>query len=212
MDKLRDGMDMLDLFQAQAWDDEPSGFYAKRGLSHSTVDRFNLGYTGGWGKTRALDVRRCLVIPYEDGLGNLTQLRYRPLRPDYPKDAPKYLSVPGYKAHLFAVRAADNETVYVAEGEIDAMILWQVGFRAVGIPGARLFKDAWRHLFRPPHVRRTVIVLDPDSAGMAAAKRLYDLLRDVTDVSVVSLPKGHDVNDTYLKYGPETLKEALTLG
>ena len=44
---------------------------------------------------------------------------------------------------------------------------------------------------------------------MSASKRLYDLLSDVCDTSVASLPKGMDVNDVYLKYGAETLKEAV---
>lgn len=203
MEDLSAAADMLDLFQARAWDEKPASFFHERGLNHGTVSRFGLGYTGTWGDTAQGDYRECLVIPYEDGLGNLRMLKYRPLRPS----KNKYLSAG--KHHLFAVRALDNDTVIVAEGEIDAMILWQIGLKAVGIPGAQSFKPEWRHLFRPPHVRRTIIALDPDSAGMAAARRLFDILSDVTDVEVVNLPKGCDVNDAFLRYGADKLLEVL---
>ena len=202
-DDLIDAEDLLDVFQAHAWDPEPAAFFRKRGLSHGTVSRFGLGYTSTWGDTANGDYRQCLVIPYEDGLGNLRMLKYRPLRES--KD--KYLS--GGKHHLFAVRALDNDTVVVTEGEIDAMILWQIGLKAVGIPGAQSFKPQWRHLFRPPHVRRTIICLDPDVAGMTAVRKVYDLLSDVTDVEVVTLPEGMDVNDTFLRYGADKLLEVL---
>src|SRR5215211_4406301 len=123
---MRSAHEMLDMFQAQVWDPEPAGFITQRGLDHSTVSRFGLGYTGGWGAGAEMDVRRPLVIPYEDGLGNLRSVRFRPLRPDW--TGPKYWGKE--KAHLFAVRALDNHTVYVCEGELDAMILWQCGFKA----------------------------------------------------------------------------------
>jgi len=199
--------EMLDMFQANAWADEPASFFEARGLEHSTVQRFGLGYTGDRGRTAQGDVRHSLVIPYEDGLGNLRYIRFRPLRPGY--KGPKYVTATDQKAHLFAVRALDNDTVHVAEGEIDAMILWQVGLKAVAVPGAQTFRPAWRHLFRQPHVRRAVLVLDPDKAGMSAAKRLYDQLSDVCDTHAVSLPKGMDVNDVFLRYGAETLRKAV---
>jgi len=206
MDEITTALEMLDMFQDHAWADEPAAFFAARGLEHGTVQRFGLGYTGEWGRTAQGDVRHSLVIPYEDGLGNLRYVRFRPLRPNA---KPKYITPGDQKAHLFAVRALDNDTVHVAEGELDAMILWQIGLKAVAVPGSQTFRPMWRHLFRQPHVRRAVLVLDPDKAGMSASKRLYDLLSDVCDTSVASLPKGMDVNDVYLKYGAETLKEAV---
>ncbi len=207
-DDLSEGNELLDMFQAQIWEDEPAGFLVRRGLNHSTVNRFGLGYTGDWGETHTVDARRSLAIPYEDGLGNLRFIRYRPLAPGYV--GPKYLSPPDEKAHLFAVRSLDNDTVYVAEGEIDAMTLWQIGLKAVAVPGAQTFKPVWRHLFRQPHVAKAVLVLDPDKAGMTAAKRLYELLSDVCDTTVVSLPAKMDINDMFVKYGAEALKEAVS--
>lgn len=198
----------LDEYQQKRWEDEPSVFFAKRGLDHSTVSRFGLGYTGTLGKTRQQDLRRCLVLPYEDGLGRLRQLRYRPLYSGAPH---KYLSVGADAPNLFAVRAADNAACYICEGEIDAMTAWQCGFRAVGIPGVGTWKSEWKYLFRPPHVGRVVLALDPDKSGQELARALYSDLRSIIDVDVVRLPKGKDLNECLVEFGEDMVKEALNV-
>jgi 5S rRNA maturation endonuclease (ribonuclease M5) len=196
----------LDKYQAQRWDDVPTEFFAKRALDHSTVARFGLGYTGRLGLGRTLDLRRCLVLPYEDGLGRTRQLRYRPL---YPTSGAKYLSEGSAPINLFAVRAIDNPVVHIVEGEIDTMSAWQAGFRATGLPGANNFKDEWKWLFRAPHVERVVLALDPDKAGREAAKYIYGLLASVIDVAIARFPKGMDVNDLLVAGGEDAVKEVL---
>lgn len=212
MEQLTDA-EVLEYAQEHAWDPQAADFYRRRGFVHSTVDRFGLGFIpndpafdrreqGTW------DFRESVVIPYEDGLGRLRKLRFKPIREH--EDRPKTIEYKGGQPHLYAIRAADNATVYVAEGEPDTMILWQLGFRAVGMPGASQFKDEWRLLFRQPHVERVVLVLDPDKSGLMAAKRVRGLIAEVCeDVRTVRLAKEHDVNDMYLKYGPDNLREAL---
>lgn len=199
----------VELYHRQVWEHKPAvEFLESRGLVHSTVERFHLGYVG----TPALDERKrvgghpvqgCLTIPYEDGRGAYRQLRYRPL---YPSEA-KYLTVGGEKAHLFAVRATDNNTVYVTEGEIDAMILWQVGLRAVGVPGANNWKPEWRWLFR--NCDKVILCMDPDPSGMRAAQEMYAALNMVTDVTAAKLPPKMDVNDVFLRYGERALREMV---
>lgn len=213
MDQLTDA-EILEYAQEHAWDPMAAAFYDRRGFLHSTVDRFGLGFIpndpafdrreqGTW------DFRETIVLPYEDGLGRLRKLRFKPLRAD--DDRPKVIEYKGGEPHLFAIRAADNPTIYLGEGEPDTMILWQLGFRAVGMPGAAMFHEEWKYLFREPHVERVMIVLDPDKSGITAAKRVREFIKEVCeDTRIVKLPKGLDVNDAYLKFGPETLKEALT--
>ena len=210
MDHLNEA-ELLAYAQAHAWDPAPSAWYESRGLLHSTVDRFGLGYLDdGWDFGPLGNFSRCIVFPYEDGLGRLRKLRFRPIRGEG-YDGPKYLDFGGAEPHLFAVRAADNPTVYITEGEPDTMIIWQVGLRAVGMPGAAQFKEHWKYLFRPPHVESVRLVLDPDAAGITAAKRVRAFVEEVCeDVKVVKTPKGLDVNDAYLRYGANTLREALT--
>lgn len=193
-------------YQAQRWEDVPARFFATRGIDHSTIGRFGLGYTGELGRGRSLDLRRCLVLPYEDGLGRLRQLRYRPL---YTHSGAKYLSEGAAPVNLFAVRAIDNPVVHVTEGEIDTMTAWQCGFKAVGVPGVGAFKEEWVHLFRPPHVERVVLAFDPDKAGREASRFLYQALRKVIDVDVADLPQGMDVNELLVKHGEQAVKEVL---
>lgn len=196
--------DATNYYHTQAWSPVSAAFFEKRGLVHSTVDRFRLGYAG---QPFSVDERRrrgCLVLPYEDGRGRVRQLRYRPIA--YEGDA-KYLSVAGEHSHLFAVRAAENPKVYICEGEIDAMSLWQVGLKAVGIPGVRTWRAEWRWLFR--NCERVVLVLDPDPAGLRATSEIYRGLSQVTDVDVAALPAGMDVNDVLVRLGAETLREVV---
>ena len=194
--------DKADAYAGQVWSPTAAAFLMDRGLAHSTIHRFRLGYVDVPFKE---DRKRkgCLTIPYEDGMGRVRQIRYRPL---FKSDA-KYLTVAGEKAHLFAVRAADNPRVCVAEGEIDAMTLWQVGLKAVGLPGAQSWKDEWRWLFR--NCERVTLCLDPDDAGFRAAQRLYQGLSTITDVDVVKFPPDMDVNDFYRKYGADALREVV---
>lgn len=199
----------LKQYQAHLWDDAPSAFFRKRHLDHSTIARFRLGYTANLGRSESLDLRRCLVLPYEDGFGRLRQLRYRPL---YDTSGAKYLSEGSAPVNLFAVRAIDNPVVHITEGEIDTMTAWQLGFKAVGVPGVGAFKEEWKYLFRPPHVERVVLAFDPDKAGREAARFLYGELRRVIDVSIARLPEGKDVNDCLVEYGEDAVKEMLNVG
>lgn len=193
-------------YQAQRWDDVPAKWFADRALDHSTIARFGLGFTGDLGRGRSLDLRRCLVLPYEDGFGRLRQLRYRPL---YTHSGAKYLSEGSAPVNLFAVRAIDNPVVHICEGEVDTMTAWQCGFRAAGIPGVGSWKHEWSYLFRPPHVERVVIAVDPDKAGRDLARAMYQDLRKMIDVDVAVLPDGLDVNDLLVRHGEDAVKEVL---
>ncbi len=196
-------------YHSQVWTEEVSrAFLEKRALEHSTIARFRIGYVGTpvvseLPRIAGSPVQGCLAIPYEDGLGRLRQVRFRPLY----QSEQKYLTIPGEKPHLFAVRATDNPVCYVTEGEIDAMSLWQVGLRATGIPGANNWDPSWRWLFRD--CDRVVLCLDPDHAGIRAAQQIYQGLSSVTDVDIARLPPKQDVNDVLVRYGPRNLREAV---
>ncbi len=92
-----------------------------------------------------------------------------------------------------AVVAADE--VIVCEGYTDV-----IGFAAAGMPravatcGTALTEDHVRQLRR--FARRIVLAFDPDSAGKAAADRVYawERAHDL-DVAVVELPAGEDPAD-----------------
>ena len=65
--------------------------------------------------------------------------------------------------------------VYVCEGVIDALSAIQLGFPAIGVPGANAFSDSWLQYIPKSCFLR--VIFDSDSAGLQAAVRLRDRLR-----------------------------------
>ena len=195
-------------YSEQLWSSPAAEYLLKRGLFHSTIQRFNLGYVGkpalGHGRYRGR-----VSIPYRTGLGHEIGIRYRSID----GSEPKYLSTRGF-SHLFAVTATDNPVVMVAEGEIDAMILWQMGYRAVGVPGTQAWQDHFRYLFR--NAEEVVLVFDNDepkagrNAGQMGAAKVWRSLEKTGIVTrAVMLPRGLDINDAYLELGEPGLRALL---
>ncbi len=79
-----------------------------------------------------------LAIPYLTPSG-VVDIRFRSLNND---NGPKYLSRPGASTHIFNVQALnqDADMLVICEGELDTIIATQVGFAAVGLPGANNWK------------------------------------------------------------------------
>lgn len=83
----------------------------------------------------------------------------------------KYKTCAGTKARLFNTDAAwDTNTLVLCEGELDAIVLTEAGFPAVGVPGAGSWQDGWDDYLT--HVRRALLVFDRDQAGEKAANKL----------------------------------------
>lgn len=91
-----------------------------------------------------------------------------------------------------------EDTVILAEGEIDTLSLHQLGYAAVGVPGVMTFKNGWEeHL---ENAKRIYIMFDNDKAGKAGAEKMANKLGSRT--RVVEIPfKGADVNDLLVKKG-----------
>lgn len=169
----------------------------ERDIWSETAENFHLGYvrdpyTGAHKKFQGM-----MSIPYLDGNLNYRGIRFRHLG----DERPKYLSARSVTAHLFGVRYSDEAEVCITEGELDAMVLYQCGLRAVGVPGAQAWNpktgEVWRWLFR--NCRRVRLIIDNDPDGEVLASRIHHDLRDmVPDVQQVRPPAGMDVNDWWL--------------
>jgi DNA primase len=86
--------------------------------------------------------------------------------------------------------------VWVCEGEFDSLILTQMGFPAVGIPGSQSFHPAWKYLFA--NCEEVSLVFDSDEAGRKGADRLGSILGDVVaNLRRINLPPGMDVTDMH---------------
>lgn len=100
-------------------------------------------------------------------------------------------------------------TLWLCEGEWDTIawsyVLGQCGYsdqRAIGVPGASIFKDEWAEIFAD---KKVVLCYDHDEPGQAGMKKAYEKLKDVAaSIQIlrwpVDRPEGYDVRDFYNHY------------
>jgi archaellum biogenesis ATPase FlaH len=223
-DKLTVYRHAMEFYQAQLLENEPVYKYLKheRGLKAETIDKAKLGYAPMSGLVGHLkdkgitfkDMKQSglvredggeffrdkVIIPYLSS-GHCVQLRGKQI-------GGKYLTPGGEEARLYgldSLRGADE--VMIAEGEFDSLILRQMGFACVAVPGARNFKEEWIGWF--DGFRRIYVCFDADDPGEEGADRVKKILGK--RVRIVHLPKPDgkdslDVNDWYLQ-GPDDARE-----
>lgn len=130
------------------------------------------------------------------------------------RERPKYinsLESPLYRKHKtlyglpVAMRAIrERGEVYVVEGYLDVVGLWQVGVRnVVACCGTALTSEHGDRLARL--VRRVVLLFDGDDAGRVAAARAFKTVANLAvDVWVSFLPEGEDPDDLARRLGAGT--------
>jgi hypothetical protein len=116
----------------------------------------------------------------------------------------KYDQPAGQTQFLFNVSAVDGkeQTIHVAEGEMDALVLSEVlGEPVVGVPGVDHWHDHW-----PAHFAgfgRIVLWQQGDKAG----RTMGSLWGRKLGAELVELPTGHDVNSYYLEVGDAGIRQ-----
>ena len=121
-------------------------------------------------------------------------------------EKPKYLSDVGYSPRPFNVQALyydTDDTIYVTEGEFDAIILDQANFAAIGIPGSQAWKRVFARLLR---YRSVVVLADGDDAGKAFSQAIANDVR----ARVIRMPKGEDVNSMFLGLDEDEFRKLIT--
>jgi hypothetical protein len=170
-----------------------------RGLTDETINKFRLGFAPGQGvlfehlkdKFNTDEIvatgycgvdrksgeiydffRNEFTIPYL-AHGIAQQIRGRAADPAV--ESNKYRTPPGGPVRLFNVDAAwSAETLIITEGEFDAMILDQLGFSAVGVPGATGWKASFLGYIKT--AKRIWVMYDPDPDGQKNAVKVADAL------------------------------------
>ena len=144
-----------------------------------------------------------LSIPYVTPTG-VVDLRFRSLN----EEEPKYLGIPGATTTMFNVEAlfSANRYICVCEGELDTVVMsTKTEHKTVGVPGATNWKP---HYTRILDDFETVIVLaDGDSAGGGFAQKIA---RELSNVRIVQMPEGEDVNSVYQKFGVDFINERIS--
>lgn len=166
-------------------------YYRQRGLTDETIDYFKLGWDG----TR-------YTIPVMVG-GQVVNIRRRRDDANRREKGEKMLNTAGFgTATVFnqdCLKAA--ETVIIAEGEFDTMLLVQHGWTAVcGTAGCGTFKPEWLSLFAS---KRVYVCYDNDLAGNSGAAKVAALFGE--RARIVTLPEevgeAGDVTDFFVRLG-----------
>lgn len=179
-------------------------FVVERGIDEDTIKEFEIGW----------DERlKRYTIPIYDRDGNLANVRKYKLRANSHEN--KFTNHPGYGgARLFQDGILDNtDWVILCEGELDCLVLTQLGFPAVcGTGGAGTFKAEWAERFTDKIV---YVMYDNDDSGEKGATRVINALRNFAAVIYfVPIPldiEGADVTDLVVGegYDPEDIEDLL---
>lgn len=191
----------------------------ERGLEPHTIDEFKLGWAPQEGGLithlvahgfSVEDVKRTgLVNKWGDDTlrGQITipyLMRDQAIQIRGKKMDGKYYTPDGQKARLFNADGVieGQDSVVLTEGEFDAMVLHQMGFAAMGLPGVNSWQESWgKHV---SEAKRVYLCFDNDSAGRKGAEKLASRLGPrsrIVELPTEGSPKKMDVTDWVVKYG-----------
>jgi DNA primase len=212
-------------FALEAWDDLSRALLAD-GVEAEDLIAIGVSVRNDRGGLRDR-FRGRLIFPIHDPGGDVIGFGGRVLPDiDYGDfEPPKYLNSPEtplyHKAKvLYGVPQARAEIVardqvLICEGYTDVIALHQAGFaNAVATCGTAVGVEHLRALAR--YTRRVVLAFDADRAGIQAAERAWDAVRELAgtgtsglDLSVLPLPDGRDPADLARDVGADGLREAV---
>ena len=115
-----------------------------------------------------------------------------------------------FNFHRARKAAADAGFFIIVEGQIDALRMYVSGFKnTVAGQGTALGENQFNLIKR--HVKKAVLMLDGDSAGQKAARRVLPiLLKCDVEPFVCVLPEGEDPDTLILNRGADFVKELIS--
>jgi hypothetical protein len=143
----------------------------------TTIQQLGLG----WDRGR-------ITIPIRDRSGRLQGvLRYAPRH----TRTTKMLAIPGTRLGLIPHPAAETSTyVVLVEGPPDMIAARSRGIPAIAVPGDHAWDTTWASLLAS---RQVAIIMDADTTGRAAAKRIeHDLKPYAATVHTIDPAPGRD--------------------
>lgn len=193
-----------------------------RGLDFQTIESHELGWADGQlnkhldrmgfkladmvktGLVKASGqdfLSNCITIPYFVA-GNVVQIRGKFI-------GGKYLTpsaLVGNKTFLYNsdVTWEAEDHLLICEGELDALTAEQLGYAAVGVPGASTWQENWNGYLEK--IQRIYIVFDADATGVKCAEKLVDKLDGRPKIVNLTFKddKNNDLNDWVVKEGHTT--------
>ena len=192
-----------------------------RGISDESIERFNIGYCATWkhSKGTAYPATRRIIIPR-------TSRTYTARLMDPPRNEAEETykkQVEGKQIDLFNLEALekDPETyinfVWICEGELDAISLYQAGASNVVAIGSLSNIGVIAEKAKEHKNNIYLLALDNDggitSPGMQAQAKLYDMLTESGIISMNFKPcdiygEAKDANEAIVK-NPKRLKKVI---
>jgi len=199
---MRNGLEEATRSYAKQLDGSPvQEHLLSRGITKEAQDYFSLGYVGDPSKGHEKYVG-AMSIPYLTRSGVVT-IRFR----TFGRGA-KYLSFPGAKPRPFNVDSlrSSGSSIYITEGELDAISGWCADLDTVGLPGVETWLPVYARMFR---FRDVVVVADGDEPGLRFAE---GIARDIERCTIIQCPPDQDLNSVLQKSGVEGVRKLVGLG
>lgn len=179
-------------------------FEGKRKISNNTLLRFNITETFEWMPKAKAEVKAICFNYYKDE--KLVNIKFRGANKDFKlsKDA---------ELIFYNIDSLKNETeIYITEGEIDAMSLYEAGiFNVISVPNGGAvsanqkleYLDNCYEYFNS--VRKIVLFTDNDKTGLKLREELARRL-GFDKCYIIEYPDGcKDANDILVKHGKSAL-------
>lgn len=179
-------------------------FEEERGLTRETIKRFKLGWADG--KVSA-HLRRAGFEDYQiKAAGFLTYKGDEFFNQVYTipyyigptcvgvrqkEPGGKYKQPQGFGQRPFNIPAGDADEIILTEGEFDCMIAEQLGYTAIGVPGATQWQESWNSYVKD--ARRVWCVFDNDDAGRKNSARIEEIIGPrCKALTIPQKPQGHE--------------------
>jgi replicative DNA helicase len=195
-------------------------YLKSRGISDESIVKWKLGLkseaAGKHGIEGIDGPVDWLMVPYVTQQGDIADVKYRSLPP-----APKRFKRLGggdsilYGEHLLPAAKGKKrgtvDTIYLCEGELDAVTLDQHGFSPAlsTTTGAQSFPPRWYDLIVSSGA--IVLVYDSDVAGQTAAEKLAKKFTDADRevVNIILDDNAKDANEYFLTHTAQDFRELV---
>ena len=174
-----------------------------RGLNEETLKEWNVKQTNKFGEER-------YVFNYYDENKELTFVSYRHIG-KAKEHGDKGGCEKNTKAILFGMDKIDKDKpLVITEGQIDAMIVWQSGYKnVVSVPSGSnnltWIDHNWDWL---QEIKEFIVWADNDEPGLKMAQKIQSKLKNVK-VIVADEGEGADANVLHFRKGPEAVVKLI---
>ena len=163
-----------------------------------------------------------IMFPIHDQSGNIIAFGGRILKKDKEKPMAKYMNSPEtslfskkrvlYNLHLAKQDKDSKEFLYIVEGYMDVIKLYQAGIKnAVATLGTAVTQENLIQCFK--YTREIICCFDGDKAGEKAAwqgvENIMPVIKDGDAISFVFLPENHDPDNIIEKGGIKLWNECV---